>query len=99
MARPFAISINSSFVKLGKLIFWNLERNPTPNSCLLLAKAPLLGFCVAIIPKFGCILYGFKIFPEHSTLKTLLSRACCMHSRTSLGAKLISSNKILWPLV
>ena len=94
-----AISTNSSFVKLGKLIFWNLERNPTPNSCLLFAKAPLLGFWVAIIPKFGCILYFFKIFPEHSTLKILLSKACWIHSRTSLGAKLISSKRILCPLV
>ena len=61
LANPFAISTNSSFVKLGKFIFWNLERNPTPNSCLLFAKAPLLGFWVAIIPKFGCILYFWNI--------------------------------------
>jgi hypothetical protein len=43
-ANPLAIFVNSLFEKFGKLIFWNLDKKPSPRSCLLFAKAPLFGF-------------------------------------------------------
>ena len=90
MGYKIACVSNKHYVTLNKLInyyFPNMfdivlgdgmgyERKPNPNSCLLFAKAPLFGFCVAIIPKFLFILYFFKTLPDDSTLKILLSNAC-----------------------
>lgn len=78
-AIPKAIFCISSFVISGKYIFWNLDKNSGPNSCLFPAKAPLLGFCVATKAKFGCLLNFKRHLPFVSTLKKPLSKDCCIH--------------------
>ena len=52
-ANPKAINFNSSISNEGNYIIWNLCKNFSDNSSLLCIKLSVIGFCVAIILKFG----------------------------------------------
>ena len=94
-----AISYNSSFWKLSKLITWNLERNFFPNSCLLFANKPLFGFWVAIKLKPLPIGISFQGIPGISQLILWLSKHSSKACNTWFDARLISSNNNVYPFL